>query len=161
MRQEHIHRICLWLFVFGLIFGSAELKAEHSESDIRVGLLLYSNHPFADEDYDHNEEHEGIYFSYNGWLLGTYTNSYDKQSTLIGYETQLGKWHDIEFSVLAALADNYPEKGEDIGQDRTKGPGTLNGGYQPWASLNIKYKWLKVWYGYVAVGAGLEWQLDL
>lgn len=55
-------------------------------TSIEVAFLGYSNH-YVDRDYDYNEQHQLIGFSINnGFSVAHFTNSYHRQSTLVGWK---------------------------------------------------------------------------
>jgi len=88
--------------------------------DWSVGVLLGSNHPYSDGTRcdgvhrDYVEDNLGVFVRYKYLLVGRYENSYGNcngfdYSNLLGVEAPLGQLGPVEFSVMAAIADGYPE----------------------------------------------------
>jgi hypothetical protein len=74
------------------------------ESDVAVGTIMKSHH-FKPLNY--NEAHNGIYFNINRWSFGRYTNSINKQSTVITHNTSLYKKESFEIKSVVGFATGY------------------------------------------------------
>lgn len=147
--------LTILLVLLALIVTPAAQAEEH----FSVGTLSSSYHikerTFDCDGVDRqwNEDNNGVYVQYKGFIYGRYENSYSgcnglKYSNLIGYEFELGEWWEVEFSGTAALADGYPGKDQNIDHEM--------GEYRVSATINAKWKFLKIYYGYAVIAAGLE-----
>jgi len=157
MRLGIILGIGFWALIF---VGISQCSAS---DDWRVGVFTNSLHPFDDTfncnggETDYNETNPGIFVRYKYLLVGRYENSMSgcdgaKWSNLLGVEADLGKTGPIHWSAIAALADGYPVfenpvNNHDFGQ------------YKIWGSINARVGIFKLYYGYQAVGFGLEFGL--
>ena len=72
-----------WIVVCGFILFSCPFNT-HATS-LQIAFLGYSNH-HVDRNYDYNENHKLIGFSINnGFSAAHFVNSYNNNSTLIGW----------------------------------------------------------------------------
>jgi len=76
-------------------------------ADTAIGVLLASHH--FDSGYNYNESHAGVYIRHNNWSIGTFTNSYNDQSTFVGYRAVEGTHFDLSFAV--ANGYDHPDAG--------------------------------------------------
>ena len=132
-------------FVLLLLFCSQSYA-----SDLKAGLLLYSYHFNNNEVF--NEENFGVYGSYKGFTLGTFENSYYKQSYLVAYEGELSnfgpKTWNTKITYLLGVADGYEDN-----------PNNHNGGYQPVMALAIRKSIFKLYLTGSLIHFGLEFDL--
>ncbi|PQJ85057.1 hypothetical protein [Aliivibrio sifiae] len=69
-------------FLFLCSFGS-------SATSLQIAFLGYSNH-YVDRNYDYNEDHKLIGFSINnGFSAAHFVNSYNNNSTLVGWNFRM------------------------------------------------------------------------
>jgi hypothetical protein len=147
--------ICSLIVILVTLFGEAEA------GDLKLGLMLASDHldgtyDCDGEDRSVNESNPGLYAIYKGVLVGRYENSHSgcgvKYSNLVGYQFELGRYRNLEFSVTAAVADGYRDFDDDKGQ------------YRSWASINMKWNLFgkggpKMFYAYYVAAYSLEGEI--
>lgn len=68
------------IFIFIIIFWGFTLSQLSEASEI--GVILQSKH--FDTNRDYNESNLGLYAIHDGFIAGTYKNSYNTQTTFVG-----------------------------------------------------------------------------
>ena len=147
-----------FVIVFCLVFwvGVFVLLNKCSANEWSIGYMAASWHKSSDykcfnERRNYNEIQNGLYVKYKALTLGRYENSKSgcagaKYSNFIGLEAPLWSVGQVDFSVMGAIADGYPNDDDsDFGE------------YQPAASLNAQWEIFKVFYGYKVAAISLQW----
>jgi hypothetical protein len=123
--------------------------------DLKIGMFLVSDH--HDETFNYNENHsDSFYACVKSYCAGYYENSYSqtamslskRYSRFVGYQEEIGKLGDIEFSASFGIVDGYTGLSTE---DK----------FVPFVSLNAKYSIFKFWqFGQISL-IGVETPRDL
>ena len=144
----------LGIIAFVLFLVSLFQEAEGAELEI----LLGSHHVFEDdfrcngERRDFNETNPGAILHYNGLLVGRYRNSQADcdgldYSNLLGFEFDLGEAGPVQFTASGGIADGYEDDDDGWGE------------YRAFASVNGRWRFVKVRYGYKVVAFSLVFDI--
>ena len=125
------------------LYGEQEAFLQRKQ--ISFGSILKSHH-FSDEPY--NDTHGGFYFAVDGWAIGSYENSFYRDSVFFTYDTEIYDSRGLKFNFVTGLADGYA--GSPLALDD----------YLPILGLSAKIKNLKAMLTYNAVAFGLEFPLN-
>ena len=101
-----------WLWIL-LIMVSA-LYASYAEAETKVYLGAWSTHLVTDGDY--NETHNLVAVEHNGWIAGTFKNSYSRESWFAG---KTWEWGGDKFSygLMAGAVRGYTKCYGDDGSN--------------------------------------------
>jgi hypothetical protein len=116
-------------------------------SKLSIGTILRSHH-FADNDYDYNETHNGIYLNVERWSIGSYLNSGYEQSVFVTYNPTLYTGRTVGVNLVAGVANGY--EGWDYAQN----------GYLPLVGVSAQWMYLKTMLSFDVVAVGFELPLN-
>ena len=116
-------------------------------SKLAIGTILKSHH-FADNDYDYNETHNGIYLNIERWSIGSYLNSGYQQSVFVTYNPTLYTSRTLGVNLVAGIANGY--QGWDQAQN----------GYLPLVGVSAQWMYLKALLSFDVVALGFELPLN-
>ena len=122
-----------------------EQEAFLQQKKISIGTILMSHH-LGDEAP--NETHSGIYFEVDRWSIGTYENSYYRESVFVTYKSEIYSSRVLKFEFVTGLADGYAEA--TLAQDD----------YMPILGLSAQMKNLKAMLIYDVLVFGLEFPMN-
>ena len=125
------------------LYGEQEAYLQRKQ--ISMGTILKSVH-FSDEEF--NESHTGIYFEVDNWSVGTYENSYYRDSAFVTYNSEFYNSRGLKFSFVAGLADGY--RNHSMAQDD----------YLPILGLGAQVKNFKAMLIYDVLVLGLEFRMN-
>ena len=125
------------------LYGEREALLERKQ--VSFGTILQSHH-FSDDEF--NESHNGIYFEVDGWTVGTYQNSYYRDSVFFTYNSDIYNSNGLKFSFVTGLADGYANT--PLAQDD----------YLPILGLSAQMKNLKAMLIYDVLVFGLEFKMN-
>ena len=112
------------------------------DADIAIGTILKSHH--FDDDYDFNETHNGAYLRVERWTVGTYTNSFDAQSTFVTYNPKIYSGRSLAINLVAGVANGYG------------GSAYARGDYLPLLGVGAQWMHLTAVMQYGVVALGIE-----
>ena len=82
-----------WLLLSFVILGAAlSISNAEAETSIHAGGLSY--HVVTGRDVDYNSNHKLLAVEHNGFLVGRFSNSYDRTTAIAayGWSKQWGNW---------------------------------------------------------------------
>ena len=123
-------------------------KGVLEKTKITLGTIIKSHH-FKEYDYqDFNESHNGIYINIDNWSTGTYTNSTNKRSLFVMYNSNLYNNNILKVNLVSGLANGYD------------GWENAQGDYMPILGFSTQLSYLKAILTYDAIAFGLEMPLN-
>lgn len=93
-----------WLAVILILAVAVYASNAKAETALLVGG--WSHHVMADEDYRYNETHNAIMVERDGWLVGRFDNSYNRETWAIGYG-RAWKRGNVKASLTGGLMRGY------------------------------------------------------
>lgn len=128
-----------------VLMAPAAIAESH---DIRIGLILASDHHQETGERKLNESNPGIFGSVNGWTMAAYVNSFNEQSVMLGHEWRHKRWKYGELATSLGVVNGY-DNDPDFGGD-----------YRVWAALSFRFGPAKYWYAGAVSVLGLEHQIQ-
>lgn len=104
--------ILIWLLSVVLLLGFCT-NADADQYTWGVGYICCSSH-VRSKDKDLNEDNKGGYIRYNidynnMMIVGSYNNSFNRQSTFVGASPRWRPWRDVEITIPMGVITGYQE----------------------------------------------------
>lgn len=106
------------LILIALTIMSFNALASEDQFSVTVGV--YTKH--FEGDFDYNENNKLLAFEYNNFVVGTFDNSFDDQTYLVGYDWHT-EWNDFRFGVIGGAMYGY-NRGRVYDMFYSEGSGT-------------------------------------
>jgi hypothetical protein len=145
-KPELADRVIFWIFVAVCALLVSGLFSEANGAELTLGVHTVSAHVPARESQ--NNANFGAYVIYDGWTVGAYRNTLERESIHAGYSVALTSWADITMGVVSG----YQKKSramrcphEDM-HDCLWTDGYSSGVLTPMLSPSVHYGPARIWY---------------
>ena len=96
--MDKLTKSAAWLLISFVLFGAALYASNaQAETSIHAGALSY--HVVTGHKVDYNSNHKLLAVEHNGFLVGRFSNSYDRTTAIAayGWSKQWGNWRGAAY----------------------------------------------------------------